>query len=215
MINTLLCWAQPIINRLGLSVNKHLSYMINKIKEDYDTDFNHWPLLTHLLATKHKKEGEYCVRAGDVCNEFFFISKGLVRVYYTDEHGNDINEGFYDEGSLLGPISCYISGQACQYNIQALEACEFVVADYHMFHQYASDKPELLNFEIRFMHSLFVHNAKRDAKRLLKSGEQRYQWFCKEYPHLLERIPQYHIASFLGMTAVSLSRLRKNLRQPA
>ena len=144
---------------------------------------------------------------------FFYISEGILRLYYIDHEGNEVNEGFYDEGELLGPISSFVNGSPCPYYIQALEPANLVVANYHQFHAYGFDRPEILRFEITFMHNLFVRNAKRDGKRLLGNGEQRYRWFCREYPQFLERVPQYHIASFLGMTPVSLSRLRKQINQ--
>lgn len=185
--------------------------MVDTIKSQFNADFSQWPELINFFSIQSLQEGDHWVRTGDLCGEFFFISEGIVRIYYVDQDGNEVNEGFYDEGKFLGPISSFVNGSPCQYNIQAIEPCQLVVANYQKFHQYALDKPEILNFEITFMQSLFVSNAKRDSKRMISNGEQRYKWFCRNYPHFLERIPQYHIASFLGMTPVSLSRLRKNL----
>lgn len=185
--------------------------MVESIQSLFNADFSQWPELIEFFSLQELDAGEHWVRAGDLCNDFFFISEGLVRIYYVDQEGNEVNEGFYEEGKFLGPISSFVNGSPCQYNIQAVEPCALVVANYHQFHEYALDKPEILNFEITFMQSLFISIATRDSKRMLSNGEQRYRWFCREYPHLLERIPQYHIASFLGMTPVSLSRLRKNV----
>lgn len=181
------------------------------VRTMFNTDFTEWPELQDFFFIQELKEGEHWVRTGDMCNEFFYISEGLVRIYYVGQDGNEINEGFYEEGKFLGPISSFVHGTPCQYNVQAIEPCTFVVANYLKFHEYALDKAGILNFEVSLLQNLFLTTVKRDAKRLLSGGEQRYRWFCKEYPHLLERIPQYHIASFLGMTPVSLSRLRKNL----
>lgn len=164
-----------------------------------------------IFSLQHIQEGEHWIKAGDICEDFFYISEGILRLYYIDHEGNEINEGFYDEGELLGPISTFVNGSPCPYYIQALEPAYLVVANYHQFHAYGFDRPEILRFEITFMHNLFVRNAKRDGKRLLGNGEQRYRWFCHEYPQFLERVPLYHIASFLGMTPVSLSRLRKQI----
>ena len=185
--------------------------MLATLEKRFHVNPLEWEKLLDFFHLQALKEGDHWVRAGDKCEEFFYISEGIVRIYYIDLEGHEVNEGFYDEGKLLGPISSFTNGTPCQYYIQTLEPATLVVANYPQFHAYAYDRPELLRFEITFMQSLFISNAKRDAKRLLSNGEQRYRWFCREYPHFLERIPQYHIASFLGMTPVSLSRLRKNL----
>jgi len=190
-------------------VNLHLSKMLTMLENQFNANLTEWEKFLDFFRLQQLEEGEHWVRVGELCEEFFYISEGIVRIYYVDQEGNEVNEGFYDEGKLLGPISSFANGAPCQYFIQAIEPCTLVVANYPQFHAYAYDKPELLRFEITFMQGLFVSNAKRDAKRLLSNGEQRYRWFCREYPHFLERIPQYHIASFLSMTPVSLSRLRK------
>jgi len=191
-------------------VNPHLVKMLNTFEQKFHT---HLADCINIFSLQTLKEGEHWVKAGELCENFFYISEGILRLYYIDHEGNEINEGFYDEGELLGPISSFVNGSPCPYYIQALEPATLAVANYHEFHAYGFDRPEILRFEITFMHNLFVRNAKRDGKRLLSSGEQRYRWFCREYPQFLERVPLYHIASFLGMTAVSLSRLRKQIHQ--
>lgn len=189
-------------------MDPHLVKMLNIFEHKFNTQLSD---CIHIFTVKHLTEGEHWIKAGDPCGEFFFISEGILRLYYIDHEGNEINEGFYDEGELLGPISSFVNGSPCPYYIQALEPASLAVANYHQFHAYGFDRPDILRFEINFMHNLFIRNAKRDGKRLLSSGEQRYRWFCREYPQFLERVPQYHIASFLGMTPVSLSRLRKQV----
>lgn len=182
------------------------------LKRRFNASFADWPHFIELFSRETLAAGVHWVRAGERRNDFFYIADGLVRIYYVDQAGNEVNEGFYEEGMLVGPVASFVSDTPCSFFIQAMEPTTLWVAHYPRFHTFALDKPDILNFEITFMQSLFVSNAKRDAKRLLCSGEQRYLWFCREYPHLLERIPQYHIASFLGMTPVSLSRLRKQLQ---
>lgn len=194
-------------------MNQHIAKMRTMLEERFNTNLAEWDRFLDFFHLQELNEGDHWVRAGEPCEEFFFISEGILRLYYVDHDGNEVNEGFYDEGEMLGPISSFVKGTPCPYYIQALEPANLVVANYNQFHAYGHDDPELLRFEITFMHELFVRNAKRDAKRLLNNGEQRYKWFCKEYPHFLERIPQYHIASFLGMTPVSLSRLRKKFAE--
>lgn len=182
------------------------------LERRFKTSIADWPHFIELFSRETLAVGEHWVRAGERRDDFFYISDGLMRIYYVDQAGQEVNEGFYEHGMLVGPVASFVSQAPCPFFIQAMEPTTLWVAHYPRFHAFALDKPDILNFEITFMQNLFVSNAKRDAKRLLCTGEQRYLWFCREYPHLLERIPQYHIASFLGMTPVSLSRLRKRLQ---
>lgn len=170
-----------------------------------------WPQLIDLFACESLDTGAHWIRAGQRRQQFFYIAHGLMRIYYIDQTGKELNEGFYEEGMLLGPVTSFMNNAPCPFFIQAIEPTMLWVANYPRFHTFALDKPDLLNFEITIMHNLFLSNAKRDGKRLLGSAEQRYLWFCRDYSHLLDRLPQYHIASFLGMTPVTLSRLRKHL----
>jgi CRP-like cAMP-binding protein len=190
----------------------HFEKMKVTLQQQFSATIEDWDGYVSFFEEQALAPGEHWVKAGELCSDFFYIADGLVRLYYIDAQGNEVNEGFYEEGSLLGPISSFYEETPCPYYIQAIEPCTLLVANYQKAHAYAADKTDVLEFEIRFMHRLFVSNAKRDAKRLISNGEQRYKWFCKEYAHLLDRIPQYYIASFLGMTPVSLSRLRKSLK---
>lgn len=167
----------------------------------------------HPLVSKfqHREMSaqEHWIQAGDLCNELCFILDGLLRVYYIDDAGNEVNQHFYQANEVIAPISAIISDEPCQYYIQALEPSKLMLADYNKLYDYGNENPEWLRLEIKMLQRVFVKNARHEARLLLGNAEQRYKWFCKEYPELLERLPQYHIASFLGITPVSLSRLRK------
>ena len=101
-----------------------------------------------------------------------------------------------------------INDEPCQYFIQALEATELMLVDYKYLNNTGIDDPEWLRLELKILQWVFVKSARREAHLLLGNAELRYKWFCKEYPELLEWLAQYHIASFLGITPVTLSRLR-------
>jgi CRP-like cAMP-binding protein len=109
---------------------------------------------------------------------------------------------------VVAPVSAIINDEPCQYFIQALEGTELMLADYKALYNTGINDPEWLRLELKMLQRVFVKSARREARLLLGNAELRYKWFCKEYPELVERLTQYHIASFLGITPVSLSRLR-------
>jgi len=71
------------------------------------------------------------------------------------------------------------------------------------------DDSECVRLELIFLDSVFVRNTKREARLLLGNANRRYAWFCREYPELLEKLPRYQIVSFLGVSPVTLSRLKR------
>lgn len=170
-----------------------------------------WDAFAHKFYCRDMKPQEHWVKAGDWCNELCYILKGLVRIYYIDIAGNEVNQHFYQANEVIAPVSVLISDEPCQYFIQALEPTQIMLADYSDLYKDGSDNTEWLRLEVKMLQTVFVKMARREARLLLGNAEQRYKWFCKHYPELLERLPQYHVASFLGITPVSLSRLRKKL----
>lgn len=187
---------------------------IDLLSTIFSIDVSSWKDLEDKMKIKELKSGDHWIRQGDRCREFAFIISGLLRVYYVQKSGKELIEGFYDGGRTIAPISALVSEMPCQYNIQALEDTQLIVLDYYEFFEFSKSNPPLLIWLLEAHQSLFIDKAKRDAKRILCDGKERYHWFSKEYPQLLDRIPHYHIASFLGMTPVSLSRIRHKKTNP-
>ncbi len=195
------------------TISDPIHYMNSVLMEQFAIDLSQWPELSAHISLLDLKESDHWFRAGDYCHDFAFITSGLLRLYYVNEEGKEVIEGFYERDRLLGPISAFVSDSPCPFYVQALEDTRLVTINHKQFTELSNRQPKLLKFQVELLQSLFLHNAKRDAKRILCNGEQRYQWFCREYPHLIDRVAQYHIASFLRMTPVNLSRLRKRLAQ--
>ncbi len=168
-----------------------------------------WHSFTQHFSVRELQTQQFWLQAGDLCTDLCFILEGLVRIYYIDQAGNEVNQHFYQANEVIAPVDALVSKEPCQYFIQALEPTRLMVANYNELSKAGENNSELLRLEIKMLQTIFIKSARREAQLLLGNAEQRYRWFCKEYPELLERIPQYHIASFLGITPVSLSRLRK------
>jgi CRP-like cAMP-binding protein len=150
----------------------------------------------------------YLVRAGDVVENFYFILDGLVRFFYSTEDGKEFNKYFAMESGFAGSFHSLVLQVPCGFFIQALEDTHTLVLPNRLLRELYDRHPcwERLgrgNAE----HLLLIKEA-RERELLLDSLETRYRRFLEEYPGLAERIPQYHIASFLGVTDVALSRIR-------
>jgi len=171
-----------------------------------------WNEFISLFKVVDLKAEDYWVRSEDLCEHMAFISKGLLRLFYDSPEGHEYNQGFYSENMLLAPLDAILKNRPSQYQIQALEDTFLLVADYQAFHMLGEKEPAWRNAELQLTQWLFMGNARRQAELLVGDADQRYRWFCKQHPELIQRLPQYHIASYLGISPVSLSRLRKQIQ---
>lgn len=168
--------------------------------------------LLKVTRIKKLKKGEFLIRAGDQQDWWFFLVSGLFRGFLLDANGRDISECFcYQAGTAV------ISGLGLQepspINFEALADSEVLCIKLSEVLPLLEENTELLTLYNRIL--LAAMRAQRNTQLALSqySGRQRYQWFLKSYPALVGRVSDKHIASFLGMTPVTLSRLRRAMRE--
>lgn len=167
-------------------------------------------------ATEHRtfKKGEYLVRAGEVMNDLCFLESGIFRGSFVDVNGKDVTD-------CIGFISGTPAIAFCrmEVNFPSPDAIEmltdgsFFCIPISVIVELLKDYQEMMLLYNRLLiASLDMHWT---MKKILHqySAPQRYQWFLKEYPGLISQIRNKYIASFLGMTPVTLSRLRHFLRE--
>jgi len=158
------------------------------------------------------KKDEYFLNAGDIPNRIGYITSGLMRLFYIDYNGIEINKHFCMENSLAISYSAFLRREESKFYIQALEDTKLIIIDYKTYQ-------ELLESHIcwkitasKLAEMLFILKEKKEAELLLNNAQERYLQFLKDYPDLENRISQYHIASYLGIAPESLSRIRSNLK---
>lgn len=159
-------------------------------------------------------EGDCLVRQGDIDDTLYFLESGLVRLFYTTPEGKERNKAFYCEGQFTGPVSAAISGTAAPFTIQCLEATRAVSFPYREFSAAARDNAMLSRLYTQLLEEAFMRNEQREAVLLTCNAQQRYEWLLANEPELLERVPQFHLASYLGLDPVSLSRLKRKANDP-
>lgn len=163
-----------------------------------------------LSTIRHLEKGEDFVKAGRISREIAFVRKGLFRYYYTSEDGQEYTKGFFDQHSVLSAYDAIIEEKASYYTIEALEASVIEVVDYDKFLELFEEDPSWNQFLISMLKKGYVVKVRRERELLLMDAEQRYLIFLERYPHLVKRVKQHIIASYLGIAPESLSRIRKN-----
>ena len=151
----------------------------------------------------------YCLQAvGSPVKKHYFITQGLVRLFYITPEGKDINKGFYSEGHIAGSLSGLILREPSRFGIETLEACTLIAMNLENF----DDLMKTCDGWARiFNHScemMLIRNERREAELLSLSSKARFLQFVKNFGADMARIPQYHIASYLGITPTALSRYK-------
>lgn len=168
-------------------------------------------VLTSFLLFKKYKKRQYFLMEGDVCRYQAYVLKGCFRSYYLDKEGKEVNLMFSTENWWIGDLASYIVKDPSKLNIEALEDCEiFAIEKQHMDLLFQKIPKIERFFRILFQNAL-ISSQNRIINNLTLTAKDNYLSFVNKYPDFEQRIPQYHIASYLGITPEFLSQIRKQL----
>jgi len=164
--------------------------------------------LCSLLTIKTLKRKEFLIRSGEDARHEYFVNKGCLRTYYLDHKGVEHNTYFAVEGYWVSDIYSRTFNAPTLCNIVALEDCELVHISNIALESFLEEVPALERFfRISYQNSLATVHLKQ-IQLLSMNGMERYHYFRKKYPELDRRIPQKHIASYLGFTPEFFNTIR-------
>jgi CRP-like cAMP-binding protein len=163
------------------------------------------------LKIKTFKKGQIIISPGDLKSETYFINSGLLRYYSIDEKGKEHIIQFAPEDWMISDRDTSVFNEPSMFFIDAIEDTEVVVVKKDFFPAIKYIVPEILELNILMLHNSIRFMQKRLNMLLSATAEERYLDFIKLYPNLTLRVPQWMIASYLGVTPESLSRVRKDL----
>lgn len=160
----------------------------------------------------HIAKGTTLYAIGEIPSSFAFIHKGLMCAYLIDEEGNEFNKNFFAEGRFPGSMSALLNNETSFLAIEALEDSEIIIIDFKQFRFELFADNELMAFHINYLEQHWLlEKEPKEIGYLQHEAKQRYLMFLDKYESILSRLPQYHIASYLGITPTQLSRIRKDL----
>jgi len=163
------------------------------------------------LERKSIKKGEMILSQGGACNHTFFVAKGLLRAYTIDEQGKEHILQFAPENWLISDRSSVLFDEVSEQFIDAVEDSEVILIETGFFEKLSEISAGFQRFNMYALNNHIRHLHKRINLLISASAEVRYMDFIKLYPDILLRVPQWMIASYLGITPESLSRVRKEL----
>ena len=182
-----------------------------KIKEKISITDDEFDYCKSLFIEKKLKRKKYLMQEGDVCRYTAFVHTGLMRSFTVDAKGNEHILQFAMEGWWMADLASFITEEPSPYNMEALEDCELLLITKPSWETLLEKIPQ---FE-RYFRILIQNNLIATQRRLMHSitetADQKYLKMIQTYPECVQRIPQHMIASYLGMTRETVSRVRKQL----
>ncbi len=171
-----------------------------------------WNDCSKLFSCQSLEKNGYFVQEGQKTNKLAFVGKGVMRAFYRTKDGVDYNKTFFVDNSFAISYAAVLQKSNSYLNFQALTDCELLVCNYYEFADLFDKNPDIERL-VRIVTELewVIKKEQREIRLVLTDAEERYKYFQKEYPGLENLIPQYHIASHLGITPIQLSRIRAKI----
>ena len=171
-----------------------------------------WQLFTAFSSFRSLTKHTLLYRAGDKPRSYAYVYQGLIRCFVCDDKGNEYNKNFFDEGTFPGSMTALLTATPSALTFEAIEDTHVIEIDFSAYRQLMIAAEDLKLFQIHYLESnwLLAKDA-REIEIVQDDATARYLRFLEKHASLVDRLPQYHIASHLGITPTQLSRIRKKL----
>ncbi len=185
-------------------LREHIARRIDITDQEYK-------LCTPFFTPRRLRKKQFLVQEGEPGKYIAFVTGGCLRTYTIDDKGEEHVLEFAVEDWWAADLHSFLTGKPAQFNIDALEDSRLLLLDYDSREALLRAVPKMERFFRLLQEAHYVATHRRISEALSKTADERYLSFLKTYPELVRRIPQKHIASYLGITPQSLSRIRKEL----
>ncbi len=168
-----------------------------------------WIKIFPLFKEDRLLKNEYFAKVNKKARQIAFLKTGVVRAFFINQEGKDYNKQFFVGQSIIGAYTSLLTGNENLIAQQALTDCVIYTSDYASLVELYDECPDLERFARKIAEHYFLEKEKKEIEIVLLDASQRYVLFKKEFPTLEQLIPQFHIASYLGISATQLSRIRR------
>ena len=167
--------------------------------------------LTSKVSYRKYLKGQYVVQQGDICKYECFVLSGCTKMFYADDDGQEHIILFSIEDWWTSDLGSFITQTPSDFNIQCVENTELAMFSYEIIEELYAEIPKLERFFRQIIERAFVASQKRIVRNFALTAKDRYLYFRKQYPKMEQRIPQYMVASYLGITKEFLSKIKSQL----
>lgn len=172
-----------------------------------------WRSFAAICKFRIVEQDSYLYKIGSRLSSFSYVYKGLIRCFSCDEKGNEYNKIFFAEGMFPGSMTALLTSEPSTLAFMTIEESIIIEIDFTAYRKLMVENDELKLFQIYYLEkNWLLAKEAREIEMVQKDATERYIRFIEEYPSLVSRLPQYHIASHLGITPTQLSRIRKRFK---
>lgn len=169
-------------------------------------------IANHFTATTFTKN-QYILKKGKICSDYIFLESGCMRAFTYNAEEDEVTTAFFTRNQMVFEVASYFQRTPSKEAIQALTDCTAWVGSYDAFQSLFHSLPEFREFGRAILVKGFVALKERTLSMINNTAEQRYASLLQDSSDVLQYVPLKHIASYLGVTDTSLSRIRKELTQ--
>jgi cAMP-binding proteins - catabolite gene activator and regulatory subunit of cAMP-dependent protein kinases len=155
------------------------------------------------------KKKEYLLQAGQVCRGLYFVEKGCLRMFFINDKSAEQITQFALDGWWMADYFSFMDNKSSEYFIQAIEKSEVLAIDFSVFEQLLAEVPRMERYFRIIMQRALAASQVRTRLMFEMSKEEFYQHFATSFPEFIQRVPQYMVASYLGLTPEYVSELRR------
>jgi CRP-like cAMP-binding protein len=185
---------------------------MNELKEYFNSisilNESTWDKISPLFEKSTLLKNAYFAKENKIARQIAFLKTGVVRAFFINQEGKDYNKQFFVGQSIIGAYTSLLTGNTNLIAQQALTDCVIYTCDYASLTKLYKEYPDLERFARKIAEYYFLEKEKKEIEIVLLDASQRYILFKKEFPTLEQLIPQFQIASYLGISATQLSRIR-------
>ena len=181
------------------------------VKEHISITDEEFEFCKTLFIPKKLRKRQFLLQEGDVCRYTAFVEKGMLRTFTVDDKGNEPILQFSMEGWWVTDLYSYLTDEPSRYNIEALEDCELLLITKPSWNVLLQKVPAFERYFRILIQNNLIATQRRLISSLSESAEEQYSKLIATFPTCLQRVPQHMIASFLGITPETLSRIRSQM----
>lgn len=178
------------------------------IKEHISITDEEFEFCKTLFIPKKLRKRQYLLQEGDVCRYTTFVEKGMLRTFTVDEKGNEPILQFSFEGWWIADLYSFLTEEPSSYNVEAIENCELLLITKPSWDTLLEKVPAFERYFRILIQNSLIATQRRLMSSLSETAEEKYTKLIENFPTCLQRVPQHMIASYLGITPETLSRIR-------